>query len=228
VSAYRRPVIPFSEAPRGTCRWCGESILHPKGSKEGELDRRRRWHPACVDVYNASDPREARRRVRRRDRGRCADCGVDTYAVKREVRGKGMTRKLRERGYVPRRSLWELDHIVPLIDGGSHAIDNLQTLCTPCHKQKTAAEARERSARTRQTSSTEAPSSSEPAGAREPACADLPDTRLSPQLGPHLTPPRSPRLSPHARSGDLDALLDHASRLNERVHAMLDRFRVPR
>ena len=50
-----------------------------------------------------------------------------------------MTQALRERGFVPRRSLWELDHIVPLVDGGSHDPSNLQTLCTPCHAKETAA-----------------------------------------------------------------------------------------
>lgn len=144
VSAHRRPAIPFSEAPRGTCRWCGEAIVYAVGPKHGDPDLRRRWHPECSEIYDATDPREARRRVRKRDRGVCAECGVDTYLVRRAVRGRGMTRKLRERGFVPRRSLWELDHIVPLIDGGSHDVSNLQTLCTPCHKRKTAREARER------------------------------------------------------------------------------------
>ena len=144
MAGHRRPEIRFSDAPRGTCRWCGEAILHESGPKRGEPNRRRRWHPACVDVYNESDPQEARRRVRKRDRGRCAVCGVDTYAVKRSVRGRGSHRKLRELGYKPRKSLWELDHIVPLIDGGGHDLANLQTLCTPCHKVKTASEAARR------------------------------------------------------------------------------------
>ena len=88
-----------------------------------------------------SDPREARARVRRRDRGVCAACGLDTYALRRRIRGRGATRKLRELGFKRRKSLWELDHVVPLIDGGSHELSNLQTLCTPCHKRKTAREA---------------------------------------------------------------------------------------
>ncbi len=88
-----------------------------------------------------SDPREARRRVRKRDRGVCAACGVDTYAIRRRHRGRGSTRKLRELGFKPRKSLWELDHVVPLIDGGGHELGNLQTLCTPCHKAKTTREA---------------------------------------------------------------------------------------
>ena len=116
-------------------------------SRRGDLDRRRRWHPTCVDVYNRSDPREARRLVRKRDRGRCAECSLDTRALGRRTRGRGSHRRLRALGFSPRRSLWELDHVVPLIDGGSHELSNLQTLCTPCHRRKTALEARERRSR---------------------------------------------------------------------------------
>ena len=32
----------------------------------------------------------------------------------------------------------ELDHIVPLHKGGSNDQDNLQALCVPCHRAKTA------------------------------------------------------------------------------------------
>ena len=38
----------------------------------------------------------------------------------------------------------ELDHIVPLSRGGADDESNLQGLCSPCHKAKTAAEAAER------------------------------------------------------------------------------------
>jgi 5-methylcytosine-specific restriction protein A len=149
VTAHRRPQIPFSDAPRGSCRWCGEPILHEAGAKKGERNNRRRWHQACVDSYNESDPREARRAIRKRDRGHCADCGLDTYALRRTIKGRGSHRKLRELGFKPRKSLWELDHIVPLIDGGGHEEANLQTLCTPCHKAKTGLEASARRDRAR-------------------------------------------------------------------------------
>jgi 5-methylcytosine-specific restriction endonuclease McrA len=146
MTAHRRPEIRWSDAEQGICRWCGEEILFDTGEKKGTINRRRRWHQACVDIYNASDPREARRRIRKRDRGRCADCRVDTYKVRRELRkiGRGRTRAIRERGYKPGQSFWELDHIIPLIDGGSHDDENLQSLCTPCHTRKTAEEARAR------------------------------------------------------------------------------------
>lgn len=151
MTTHRRPEIPFTDAAWGTCRWCGEAIQFDSGKNAGEINKRRRWHQACVDTYNASDPREARRRVRKRDRGHCASCDVDTYKVRRELMklARGRARAIREQGYKPGKSFWELDHILPLIDGGSHADENLQTLCTPCHTQKTALEARERAARNR-------------------------------------------------------------------------------
>jgi 5-methylcytosine-specific restriction enzyme A len=34
----------------------------------------------------------------------------------------------------------EVDHITPLRLGGTHAADNLQSLCKPCHSSKTARE----------------------------------------------------------------------------------------
>ena len=38
----------------------------------------------------------------------------------------------------------DVDHVLPLWSGGSNANDNLEALCTDCHKQKTAAEAKAR------------------------------------------------------------------------------------
>jgi len=196
MTDHRRPSIPFTDAPRGTCRWCGEPILYTSGPRQGQLDRRRRWHPDCVDAYEASDPREARRQVRKRDKGRCAECGLDTYALRRSVRGPGRTGALRKLGFVPRRSLWELDHIEPLVDGGSHELSNLQTLCTPCHKQKTAKEARKRATQRKAEGSVSAP---------------LQESEVSPA-------------SEEGRArdvADLDALLERAHQTNERTEKWL-------
>jgi 5-methylcytosine-specific restriction protein A len=39
---------------------------------------------------------------------------------------------------------FEIDHLIPLSEGGSDAIENLQTLCVICHAAKSAREARAR------------------------------------------------------------------------------------
>jgi 5-methylcytosine-specific restriction protein A len=234
MTAHRRPEIRYSDAPRSICRWCGEAILYTEGVKQGQPDLRRRWHPECVDAYNASDPREARRRVRKRDRGICAACGLDTRVVKKAHRGRGSARALRDLGYVPRRSLWELDHIVPLIDGGGHELANLQTLCAPCHKSKTAAEARTRAERERSTTviasdhaiaameahcidgDAEAISANRP----EPKCDRAPDFSSVPLTDDERRPKRRRRAD--ARSDEpLAAILERATRLNQRVESAL-------
>ena len=39
---------------------------------------------------------------------------------------------------------FEIDHILPLVSGGSNADSNLQALCKACHAEKTSTEARSR------------------------------------------------------------------------------------
>jgi len=69
--------------------------------------------PKCLkDVKLMVDWNYIRRTIRRRDHYTCVLCGN---------RGR------------------EVDHIVELVDGGSWwEPSNLRTLCTPCHKTKTA------------------------------------------------------------------------------------------
>lgn len=142
-----------------------------------------------------------------------------------------MAKALRERGFVPRRSLWEVDHIVPLIDGGSHAIENLQTLCTPCHKQKTAAEATARAARPRE-AGTSAPDetlgvdaeatvedAAEPVSAEASAQADPKSESADP------TPTRHAKRGRRRREQPLGELLSDAAALNERVESALRELR---
>jgi len=57
-----------------------------------------------------------RRRVLRRDDYTCRACGL------RSTRVDDIS--------------FDVDHVVPKSDGGSHALDNLQTLCLPCHAKK--------------------------------------------------------------------------------------------
>ncbi|MEN8183686.1 MAG: HNH endonuclease signature motif containing protein [Myxococcota bacterium] len=151
-----------------------------------------------MTAYEATDPREQRRLARRRDRGCCAICGLDTRALKRQTRGRRMWAKLRERGFARRRSLWELDHIVPLIDGGSHDPSNLQTLCVPCHRSKSAEESRERALRQREN------------GQRAPSRG----------LSPGTTP--SGRKDSDTLDGELDRLLACVDEANARVARALE------
>lgn len=79
-------------------------------------------HEHCL----RSDPGYARKCVWARDRGQCALC--------QSVSGH-------------RSGAWQADHIVPVIEGGGACgLENLRTLCTPCHRLETAALAARRAA----------------------------------------------------------------------------------
>ncbi len=94
-----------------------------------------------------------RGRLWKRDRGVCAQCGLDTDSITRRLIAmdreakRAATLELAKLGFKlkPYRSalysLWEADHVVPLAEGGSYSLDNIQTLCVPCHKEKTAEQA---------------------------------------------------------------------------------------
>ena len=77
-------------------------------------------------------------------KGVCARCGTDCIAEFNRIRRLRWERRERafaEWGLKPRqsKSLWDADHIVPVIEGGGECdLDNLRTLCLKCHRQATA------------------------------------------------------------------------------------------
>ncbi len=93
--------------------------------------------------------------IRRRDKGICAVCGLDTtkvvkaYKAERAAVKKPLTKKGRaelakiderykEKGFRPGMRGWDADHIIPVVEGGGHCtLDNYRTLCVPCHKVST-------------------------------------------------------------------------------------------
>lgn len=94
--------------------------------------------------------KQIRAAVFSRDKGICADCGMDTekermkchlgnpYGLLPSIR-LHLCAKYSAAGYPgPDRSWWQADHILPLIEGGGHGLDNLRTLCCVCHKPHTA------------------------------------------------------------------------------------------
>ena len=107
--------------------------------------------------------------VSNRDRGVCALCGLDTRALKLSV-GRMRYRygsdedwnarfaEAFRHGYTERdrwrARLWDVDHIVPVVEGGGACgLDNLRTLCCPCHRRVTADLARKRAEKRKSESS---------------------------------------------------------------------------
>lgn len=144
--------IPHRQDENGNplCRWCGGAVAPPRKS----------WcSQECVDEYlTRSSASAMRSAIFRRDKGVCAACGCDTEKIQRvlsyaataysdlvlpiEERAWGwwqadVFRIFSRLGFNRNQTLWEADHILEVSNGGESALDNMQTLCVPCHKQKT-------------------------------------------------------------------------------------------
>ncbi len=135
----------------GLCRWCSGPVEKPRIS----------WcSDACVREYLAGGPKALRRQVEERDREVCAECGRDCRALRARLEerlghfygptstpwplklracrwGKLLARLKLTRHMCSLRHLWEADHVVPVCEGGANALENLRTLCLPCHKGET-------------------------------------------------------------------------------------------
>lgn len=63
--------------------------------------------------------------------------------LRRALRARGAkvaVRALLALGLAVERALWEADHVVPVVEGGGLCgLDNLRTLCRPCHRAATSA-----------------------------------------------------------------------------------------
>lgn len=119
---------------RRLCKWCGTETKPPRIC----------WcSDECVHEYKIrSHSGYARHEVYERDKGVCVLCGLNCSKLKG---------KLRRMPYQCRRtylallgftrwpmSLWQADHIVPVVEGGgSCGLENLRTLCWRCHRQET-------------------------------------------------------------------------------------------
>ena len=145
------------------CKWCGAEC---KG-------RRRAWcSDDCKSEYwLRSSGSSVRLWLWDRDGGICAVCGIPAEEIselagkcKRKYFGHGLKNRP---GYSPSFykawgpwgmscdnwyysvSLWEADHIIPVIEGGGCCgLENYRTLCLRCHKEDTAALAARRANRT--------------------------------------------------------------------------------
>ncbi len=134
----RADISALSKGPSGRnlCRWC--SLEVPRG-------RLTFCSNYCVHEWRLrSDPGYLREKVFERDRGVCALCGIDTVAEAahlKRLRGPARLARYAVWGLRPgaRRSLWDADHILPVVEGGGECdLDNLRTLCLKCHRAVTA------------------------------------------------------------------------------------------
>jgi 5-methylcytosine-specific restriction protein A len=128
--------LPKGPNGRNLCRWCNLEV------PQGRVTFCSEW---CVEEWRLrTDPGYLRDRVFERDRGICAICAVDCAAAWRELkrlRGGARVRRLKDWGLkaLSRKTLWDADHIVPVVEGGGECdLENIRTLCLKCHRAATA------------------------------------------------------------------------------------------
>ncbi|KAM8934000.1 DNA annealing helicase and endonuclease ZRANB3 [Pelodytes ibericus] len=126
----------------------------------------------CQDEFLIrSNQSYMRAKVFEAERGVCQQCGLGAHELYLSVRDapKAQRKTLLESTWMAQLPLdqlnelirnpsegqfWQVDHIRPVYGGGGQcSLDNLQTLCTVCHKERTAQQAKERS-RTKRLSKT--------------------------------------------------------------------------
>lgn len=178
VQKRRRPDLPHPAAPRGHCKWCGETIKLDQRRKGWKRRKQRGYHrgdeweakgqPTDCDLRARAwvGPKGATQYLLGLQQGRCAIC--ETQVAERKVAGATGPERWYSEGrvwwstlvadcgktwtYGPRKGepimsliALDIDHVLPLVDGGTNALENLQVICNdPCHKVKTKREARTR------------------------------------------------------------------------------------
>ena len=139
---------PRLKGPHGKalCKWCRREVS----------GHRRTWcSDECVHEYiiRSGSPRFL---VEQRDKGICSECGLDCLKLERVAyylrqRAKSRWSFSHRKKKQPKwsgtfrvkypwadRHTWEADHKLPVVEGGGGCgMDNLRTLCIPCHRIET-------------------------------------------------------------------------------------------
>ena len=125
---------------KGFCRVCGavltdkRRVACPGRCRETLMAWPYQWADVCRVVYD-------------RDAGICADCGLDTAALQGILwhcsDWKARRCALVAIGYAcgdTGKSLWQAHHSRPVASHGpAQSIDEIVTLCVPCHRKRHAA-----------------------------------------------------------------------------------------
>lgn len=160
------PMPKHANSGGGFCRWCGEAITN----SDGKINKRRTWHKPCLEAYFLHTRMDDQKSfLIGRDGPACSACG-EVKGRWRRLSEHGDLDALRrrlpsyERIYPP--DAWcgpvvviewatsmQVEHTVPLwavyhLPDEERSIyfgpENITLMCDPCHKIKTAAEARQR------------------------------------------------------------------------------------
>ena len=148
ILAARHFPQPKGSGPNGRnfCRVCHEEV----GPR-----RRSVCDDECERMFlDLIDPVRV---VEREEKGVCQLCGWDMDRLERILQHAKGHRMDLDRGhwwkhradiFMPlglsrsdagRTTIYDYDHIIPIVEGGRHERANLRTLCLPCHKGETAA-----------------------------------------------------------------------------------------
>ena len=121
------------------CRWCNKGVMKP---------RRTLCSEECAhELKLRISGRYLRDCVYMRDKGVCKICNTDTKLIARQANmlsGKERETYLKDNMISLKRKiwikkhgggLWDADHILAVKDGGGMCgLENMRTLCIPCHK----------------------------------------------------------------------------------------------
>ncbi|MEQ2266916.1 hypothetical protein XENORESO_021450, partial [Xenotaenia resolanae] len=129
----------------------------------GAWDTRFCSHRCQEEFQLRSSQTYMRSRVLEAEQGICQHCGLNAHELFLKVRDAPASKRkeMLENTWLAQLPLkqlnemirapvegdfWQVDHIRPVYRGGGQcSLDNLQTLCTACHKARTAQQAKERS-----------------------------------------------------------------------------------
>ncbi|XP_019897874.2 DNA annealing helicase and endonuclease ZRANB3 isoform X2 [Esox lucius] len=144
---------------RPLCLSCHQAC----GTAGGAWDTRFCSQKCQEEFQLRSSQSHMRARVLQTEQGVCQGCGLQAHQLYLKVRDAPPThrKEMLENTWLAQLSLkqlnemirapvegqfWQVDHIRPVYSGGGQcSLDNLQTLCTVCHKTRTAQQAKERS-----------------------------------------------------------------------------------